>query len=143
VYNDDTLIPSLIDHGVAPESARCYANDGCSEVVIDGQSGIEFTHVEALKALELALFNGRENTLPGVPQGRYWTRHAPARRLRTALVLGCESGDVTQMTAPKFGNNDDRVDLLAADLAERFCQRVRSTPGPNGKPYWPALYDYL
>jgi formate C-acetyltransferase len=47
------------------------------------------------------------------------------------------------LAAPKFGNDDEMVDSLAADIARRFCDYVVSYPTPTGKPLWPALYDYL
>ncbi|MBQ35814.1 MAG: hypothetical protein CME04_05445 [Gemmatimonadaceae bacterium] len=260
IYHDDALIPSLIEKGVPPESARNYSNDGCTEVTIDGESGISFLQLEAVKALELTLFNGEQNVLHGNPVGRYVTRLQEPRALRTGLVTGYRSGDFTAMTdfaqlyeafldqylyqvdrkleeltrgvehsmehgcsspfqagtfpeclqtgrdpfrggftvpchmlfsgsiptvadglaavrqvvfeqqqcspatmldalranfegyeslrhlcrkAPKFGNDDERVDELAADIARHFCERVKGWPTPTGKPYWPALYNHL
>ena len=260
LYHDDALIPSLVEKGVPPASARNYGNDGCSEVTIDGESGISFLQLEAVKSLELTLFDGEENVLHGEPSVRYVTRVQEPRALRTSLELGYRSGDFTAMTdfdqlyrafldqylyqvdrklesltqgiehsiehgcsspflagtfpeslrtgcdpfrggftvpcfmlfsgsiptvadglaavrqvvfeqefcspgvllealranfegheplrhlclkAPKFGNADDRVDDLAADIARRFCDRVKGWPTPTGKPYWPALYNHL
>ena len=39
IYNDEALILSLVSVGVPLESACNYANDGCAEVIIDGESG--------------------------------------------------------------------------------------------------------
>ncbi len=47
------------------------------------------------------------------------------------------------LAAPKFGNDDDRVDLIAADIARRFCEKLVRYPTPSGKPLWPALYNFL
>ena len=260
IYHDDALIPSLIEKGVPQASARNYSNDGCTEVTIDGESGISFLQLEAVKALELALFNGEENVLHGDPTGRYVTRMQAPRTLHTSLETGYRTGDFTAMTnfdqfyqafldqylyqvdrklealtqgvlrsmeqgcsspflagtfpeclrtghdpfrggftvpchmlfsgsiptvadglaavrqvvfeqkycspgdlldalranfegyeklqclclnAPKFGNDDERVDNLAADIARRFCDRVKRWPTPTGKPFWPALYNHL
>src|SRR5262245_66002127 len=33
---------------------------------------------------------------------------------------------------PKFGNNDDRVDAIAADLVERFMAKIRKHPTYRG-----------
>jgi len=260
IYNDEALIPSLVSVGVPLESACNYANDGCTEVTIDGESGIMFQTIEALKSLELTLFNGEENTLPGEAVGIYVTRNQNPRRLRTGLETGYRTGDFTAMTsfhqlydayieqymyqldrlldglcnqitdeqrmgvsspflagtfpeclrtgrdlfrgsftipcymvfsgsiptvadglaairkvvfeegictpaellealkanferyeplrrrclaAPKFGNDDDYVDDIAADIARRFCDRVEKHPTPNGKPIWPALYNFV
>ena len=260
VYNDEALVPSLCRLEVPLESARGYANDGCTEVTIDGESGILFLQMEAVKSLELALFNGEQNALPGEAVGRYHLRsHAP-RPVGTSLELGYRSGDFATMAsfeesydaflrqyfhqvdrelktlcdriqgerqqgvttpflagtfpkcleagvdpfrggftvdcyllfsgslptvadglaavrkvvfedrfctptellealsanfdgheelrrrclaAPKFGNDDDYVDEIAADLGRRFCDRVSSCSTPTGKPFWPAFYNYL
>ena len=260
IYNDEALIPSLVSVGVPLESACNYANDGCTEVTIDGESGISFWPIEALKSLELTLFNGEENALPGEAMGTYVTRNQHPRRLQTGLELGYQTGDFADMTsfeqvydayikqymyqldrllkgmcdqiarqqqdgvsspflsgtfpecletgqdlfrggftipcymvfggsiptvadglaavrkvvfedhvctpaelldalradfegyerlrqsclaAPKFGNDDDYVDEIAADIARHFCTKVKQHPTPNGKPIWPALYNHL
>lgn len=58
VYNDEVIIPSLISFGVPAELACCYTNDGCTEIMLDGYSGIDFAHVDAVAAFELAFNNG-------------------------------------------------------------------------------------
>lgn len=259
VYNDDVVIPSLVAAGVPLAQARNYANDGCSEIIIDGESGIELGMVEAVKSLELALFNGEPNTLPGEAFGKYWHRSEKGRKLVSSCATGFRSGDFTQMksfdefyqaflrqyffqvdrhlnglcgamyhhreqsvaspfvagtfpqvlaagvdpcrggwtvpcwvmfggsiptvadclaavrevvferkqctparllealradfvgheairlrlmAAPKFGNNIDSVDALAADIAAQMCRRVKAHPTPTGKPIWPALFNH-
>lgn len=42
---------------------------------------------------------------------------------------------------PKFGNDEDRVDLLAAELAEFFCRRVEEYPTPCGIRPLPGIYN--
>ena len=260
IYHDEALIPSLIDKGVPTASARNYSNDGCTEVTIDGESGISFLQMEAMKSLELTLFNGEENVLHGDPLGQYNTHWQEYRTLRTDLEPGYRTGDFTSMThfdqlyrafldqylhqvgrklevlakgilhsrdhgcsspflagtfpeclrtgcdpfrggftipchmvfsgsiptvadslaavkqvvferklcspgtlldalranfegyetlrrhclnAPKFGNDDDYVDHMTADIARRFCDHVTQWPTPTGKPFWPALYNHL
>lgn len=97
IFTDEVIIPALEKYGVPLRSARNYACDGCNEIIIDGESGISFFTMEAVKALEFALFNGHPPTLPGVPTGRYWNRHAPARQLHTSLLPDFESGDMADM----------------------------------------------
>ncbi len=58
VYNDEVIIPGLIRFGVPEELAYCYTNDGCTEVMLDGYSGIDFAHVDAVATFELAFNNG-------------------------------------------------------------------------------------
>lgn len=260
VYSDELLIPALQRYGGVPlAAARNYANDGCNEIIIDGESGIRICTMDAMKALELALFNGQGNALPGEAVGRYWHKAGPARPIHTSLEFGFGSGDMAAMTrfadvyeavwrqyayqverklkwlddcirqetehaitapfvagllprcledgvdpvrgghtvecnvlfsgtlttladalagirqvvftdgfcsmaellaalradfagheplrqrllaAPKFGNDVDSVDVLAADLVTRFCRLVREHPTPVGRPYWPALFNH-
>jgi formate C-acetyltransferase len=47
------------------------------------------------------------------------------------------------LAAPKFGNDDDSVDQLAARIARFFCAKVAAHRAPDGKPVWPALYNFL
>lgn len=260
IYNDEALIPSLVSVGVPLESACNYANDGCTEVTIDGESGIAFYQLEALKSLELMLFNGDENIISGDAVGIYVSRNQQPRQLHTSLELGYRSGNFAEMTfydqaydafmdqymyqlerllnglceyitneqrngisspflagtfpkcletgldlfrggftipcymifsgsiptvadslaaikkvvfddhfctpdellkalranfdgyeqirqccltAPKFGNDNDYVDEIATDIARRFCAKVKQYATPNGKPIWPALYNFL
>jgi len=260
IYADEVIIPALVNLGVPLTSARNYANDGCTEVTIDGESRISFVQVEALKSLELTLFNGEGNVLPGEAKGRYILQTHAERTLYSALEFGFRSGDFATMrsfdevyqafiaqylhqvgrkmaqlcdsicyeeregvtapflagtfpeclatgvdplrgslpvpchiifsgslptvadglaaikqvvfedgfcspaellkalrvdwvgypelhrrclAAPKYGNDDDFVDLIAADLTRCFCRFVTAYPTPSGKPFWPALFNYL
>lgn len=40
VYNDEVIIPSLIQFGIPEKLAYSYTNDGCTEIMLDGYSGI-------------------------------------------------------------------------------------------------------
>ncbi len=100
VFNDDALVPALTAHGVPPEIARLYCNDGCDEVLFDSRSMIEFTLVEAVKSFELALFNGRENVQPvATPRANYHLASDNPPEVRTNLALGYRSGDVAAMAS--------------------------------------------
>ena len=114
VYNDENIIPSLIAHGVPAEKARIYTNDGCTEIVIDGESGISFVQMDPLKALELTLFNGEEN-IPGEPEGWYWTRQSNKRTLKTDLLTDYRTGDVTLMAS---------FDEVYAAFLHQFCYQL-------------------
>jgi formate C-acetyltransferase len=56
VYNESLIINALTDNGYTLEEARCFANDGCWEVIMPGKT--RFSYV-AFDALQLLL----ENTL--------------------------------------------------------------------------------
>jgi formate C-acetyltransferase len=59
-FNDNTLVPALVENGVALEDARDYANIGCVETTIPGKANPHAVsnRVNLLKCLELALNNG-------------------------------------------------------------------------------------
>lgn len=61
VFNDDVVVPGLIDHGVAVEDARDYAPLGCAEVMIPGRTAARTMSMglNAAKILELVVSGGR------------------------------------------------------------------------------------
>lgn len=69
-FNDDTLIPALVENGVRLEDARDYANIGCIETTIPGKANPHAVsnRVNLLKCLELALNDG-VNLLTGTQLG--------------------------------------------------------------------------
>lgn len=54
---------------------------------------------------------------------------------------GCEKLRLALKRLPKFGNDEDEVDLLAADLAAFFCERVEAYPAPCGIKPLPGIYN--
>jgi pyruvate formate-lyase/glycerol dehydratase family glycyl radical enzyme len=63
-FNDDVLVPALIDQGIAHADARDYAAIGCVEITIPGKANPHAVsnRINLLKCLELALNNGRSLT---------------------------------------------------------------------------------
>ncbi len=57
VYNDDIIIPELIKWGFTREDAVNYANDGCTEIIVDGRSVISFFQLDAVKCVETAMLD--------------------------------------------------------------------------------------
>ena len=96
LYVDEHIIPQLVKLGVPLPIARCYANDGCTEITLEGNAGIFFWQMESVKALELALHNGKES--PNAPHTlvRKWNRNRPASHFISQLTFGFESGDMRQ-----------------------------------------------
>ena len=88
LYNDEVIIPNLVKYGYALEDARNYSNDGCSEIVIDANCTIDFFQMEAVKSLELTIFEGKENPAPSIPVGHYWTKNLKPRPLISGTFLG-------------------------------------------------------
>lgn len=54
---------------------------------------------------------------------------------------GAEEIRILCFKAPKFGNDDDYVDLIARDLAHIFCREVVSHPSMRGAFYIPELHS--
>ena len=96
LYVDEHIIPQLVKLGVPLPIARCYANDGCTEITLEGNAGIFFWQMESVKTLELALHNGKES--PNAPHTlvRKWNRNRPASHFISQLTFGFESGDMRQ-----------------------------------------------
>ncbi|MFA5857867.1 MAG: pyruvate formate lyase family protein [Elusimicrobiota bacterium] len=62
MFNDDIIIPSLLDKGISLEDARDYAIIGCIEVTISGKANPRaVSHLMNLgKCFELAINNGKD-----------------------------------------------------------------------------------
>ena len=61
VFNDDIIVPGLVDHGFDVETARGYAQVGCVETYLPGLAAPWIDcYVNLAKCLELALNAGRD-----------------------------------------------------------------------------------
>jgi pyruvate-formate lyase len=67
IMNDEVIVPSLVDAGVAPEEAVNYLNSTCVEITVQGASGIRVVanYVSFPQILLRTLHNGREVTENG------------------------------------------------------------------------------
>lgn len=79
-FNDEVMVPALVNSGIAVEDARDYAAIGCVEITIPGKANPHAVsnRINLLKCLELALNNGRS--------------------MVTGHVLGPATGEPEQMT---------------------------------------------
>jgi len=70
-FNDDVMIPSLIDKGISREDAYDYTQIGCVETVIPGKSNPHAVTGETnlLKAIEYVFCNGRSMMYPEMETG--------------------------------------------------------------------------
>ncbi len=67
VYNDDVVVPALVDFGYCIEDACCYANDGCWEVQVPGKTAFRYWPWDVLAELQqgvLKLADGLPSDLP-------------------------------------------------------------------------------
>jgi len=100
VFNDDCFVPALTERGIRLEDARGYAPIGCIELTVPGRANPRAVSgwFNALKCLELALFDGRE------PE--------------TGAQLGPHTG-----TLESFGSFDDFFAAYCQQV-ETFAERV-------------------
>lgn len=127
LYNDDVMIPALVAHGVPLEAARCYANDGCTEITLDSRSPILFWQMEMVKTLELTLFRGQEN--PCAPHGQVhkWNRNLPSFSFQTSLRFGHDSGDLAAMASfdEVYAAFLDQLTYQTDGFLERIADELR------------------
>lgn len=94
IYNDEVVIPSLIQWGIPSDAAHDYTNDGCTEILLDGLSGIDFTHIDAVGAFELAFYNGEWAPKEYAKPVKYWHRDNEAYLYTPDADIGYQSGEV-------------------------------------------------
>ncbi len=97
IYFDRNILPAMERAGILRKDACGYANDGCTETVIEGRSGITFWQHEMVKTVELTVFNGQENPFIYPVSMKKNRAEAPSFEPRTCLELGFGSGDVEEM----------------------------------------------
>ncbi len=51
IYNEDEIIPSLVEHGYSLAEARKFANDGCWEIQVPGKTYFSYFPFDALSVL--------------------------------------------------------------------------------------------
>lgn len=59
IYNDEVIVPGLVNMGIPIEEARCYSNDGCWEALVPGKTNFSLVNLELLKLLEYVFFHGK------------------------------------------------------------------------------------
>ena len=98
LYFDQWIMPAMEQAGISHEDACRYANDGCTETVIDGRSHIAFWQMELVKTVELTMFNGQENPFVTPVEMSKNRRGGPLFTPKTGLALGYQSGALEDMT---------------------------------------------
>jgi pyruvate-formate lyase len=71
LYNDEVIVPLLLENGFVPEDARDYCLAGCSQIVIGGKSQFvnDIGMMNIAKILELTLYNGCDRVFDGEQVG--------------------------------------------------------------------------
>lgn len=67
VYNEDLVIRALMRFGYTEREARCFANDGCWEVQIPGQTNFAYEPFDMLHLLQRVMGVTDEGALPDFP----------------------------------------------------------------------------
>ncbi len=117
LYFDRWIMPAMERAGIAHTDACRYANDGCTETVIDGRSHIAFWQHEMVKTVELTMFNGEENPFIYPVSMRKNSRDMPEFTPETGLLTGFRSGEIENM--------DIFDDFLSAFKAQLWFQLDR------------------
>ncbi len=117
LYFDRWIMPAMERAGIAHTDACRYANDGCTETVIDGRSHIAFWQHEMVKTVELTMFNGEENPSIYPVSMRKNSKDMPEFTPETGLLTGFRSGEIENM--------DIFDDFLSAFKAQLWFQLDR------------------
>lgn len=96
-YFDESILPAMERAGISHKDACCYANDGCTETLIDGRSSIAFWQHEMVKTVELTFFNGEENPFVYPVEMKKNRRFGPVFIPHTGLKTGFRSGEIFKM----------------------------------------------
>ncbi len=62
IYNEDLILESLEQMGYPKNKARCFANDGCWEIQIPGETNFGYVPFDALKLLQSVTLNGYDSS---------------------------------------------------------------------------------
>lgn len=117
LYFDRWIMPAMEKAGIIHADACRYANDGCTETVIDGRSHIAFWQHEMVKTVELTMFNGEENPSIYPVSMRKNSKDMPEFTPETGLLTGFRSGEIENM--------DIFDDFLSAFKAQLWFQLDR------------------
>ncbi len=85
---------------------------------------------DCLAAVKKWVFDEKKYTIPEI------------RKALEADYKGYERMQADLKSAPKFGNDDDYVDLIAAEIARRFCERTEEYSHDEGIRIVPALIGW-
>ncbi|MCB6992138.1 pyruvate-formate lyase [bacterium 210820-DFI.6.37] len=69
IYNDEAIIPGLLQIGVKEEDAKTYSNDGCWEVLIPGKTYFSYCHIHNLQCVEWVFSRGASMMNPSRKEG--------------------------------------------------------------------------
>ena len=114
IYNDEVVVPALVDFGYPLAEARDYANDGCWEVLVPGRTAFGYRPFDLLPAVQRALGIEGDGEPPDDPD--FETVYARFRAEMARLLEG-----VWQQCAQSFagGPPSPLLSLFVDDCIER------------------------
>ena len=164
--NDEQSVKAKLKMGYTPEDAWNYSIVGCVELSVEGReyAKTEVLRVNWLKVMELMLHNGRSsvcadvippntsrdlNDIKSFDDFYNWYKVFDEGwiilpELAEAAYNNFEGReDLLRRIGecPKFGNDDDRVDLMMADLTALFAQTIDGLRNPRGGKFQMGLYS--
>ncbi len=136
------------DRGMATISPAPFLSstlEGCLEQGLDKTWGGTTYKMTGLLGAELV---NAANALAALRQVLYEDGDVTLPQLRSVLASNFAGIDGERMRlrlrnrCPKFGNDDDRVDSLAAEIAEVFITEGQSHTNPRGGRFCPGFFDF-
>lgn len=148
-YQIDRYMDQLADHVRDNEETEKYCTSpiaaGLNEHALEtGSDPIR----DGWKVKNYQMLSGSIPTLAdclhAIREGVFEKKLCTMEELVHALSVDFEGYEALRLELkklPKFGNDEDSVDLLAAELAEFFCSRVEAYPAPCGIRPLPGIYN--
>ena len=130
---------------ISPAPFMSATLEGCIERGLDKTWGGTLYNMTGLLGSELV---NAANALAAIRQVVYEEGDVSLARLKA--VLASDFADLEgerlrlrlRNRCPKFGNDDDGVDSLAAEIAELFIAEGQSYANPRGGRYCPGFFDF-
>ena len=97
LYNDEVVFKGLTLRGYDRKHIAHYTTDGCTEILFDGYSTIDFNHIDAVATFELAMNNGALLPIQKKPVP-YFHKNNKAVLYEPDVIVGYQSGVVDKMT---------------------------------------------
>jgi formate C-acetyltransferase len=136
------------DRGLAAISPAPFMSatlEGCVEKGLDKTWGGTIYNMTGLLGSELV---NAANALAAIRQVVCQDGDVSLEQLRTALAGNFQGLEGERLRlrlrnlCPKFGNDDPRVDDLAAEIAELFITEGQSHRNPRGGRFMPGFFDF-
>lgn len=84
MYNDEVCVQSLVKAGIALEKARCFANDGCWEIQVPGETNFGYIPVDLMGLLNREVLRSTDPENADVPN------FTETQQLLAAFQTACE-----------------------------------------------------